>query len=66
MDYNINKEKEEAEEMELIKQQNFRREAIDDDDSFIEEAPEELEGGTKMTQAYDRQYMKMTGLKSFR
>ena len=50
----------------MIRKENFKREALDDDDSFIEEAPEELEGGTKMTQAYDRQYMKMTGLQSFR
>ena len=40
------KDKREEEALEIVRQKEFRSIAIDDDDSFIEEAPEDLEGGT--------------------
>ncbi len=54
-----------AHEIEIMRQQEYAREAVDESDSFIEEVPEELEQSKMTYPAGFRSGMKMTGLHEF-
>ena len=51
-------------ELEELKRQQYRKEALDDNDSFIEEVPEEMEQSNYLPGEF-KSGMKITGLKSF-